>query len=56
MIAVKIERGAHLFSDLLDGNPLAVKLMILIFEKMHPSPSFIVSGYWPLPTAYGLLV
>jgi hypothetical protein len=40
MIAVKIERSSYFFSDLLNGNSLTLKLMILIFEKMHPILQF----------------
>jgi hypothetical protein len=35
VIAIKIERGSHFFSDLFYGNPLTLKLMILIFKKVH---------------------
>jgi hypothetical protein len=40
MIAVKIEWGSHFFSNLLNGNPLTLKLMILILKKMHPIPQY----------------
>jgi hypothetical protein len=36
VITVKIEGGPHFFSDLLYGNILTMKLMVLILKKMHP--------------------
>jgi hypothetical protein len=40
VIAVKIERRPDFLGDLLNGNLLALKLVILVFKKTHrPSPS-----------------
>ena len=36
LVAIKIERGPDLFSNLLNGNPLTVKLTVFILEEMHP--------------------